>query len=297
MYGKWKFNKKIMKKTSIIALFLLGLTSVCYAQFTGGGETSQPSSQVVAEKEKPEKDDSPFRRTFYIRGGSASARGTLGELPQAGKSLLAPFQNEDGMGMTRGYTFELGFFSYFHGLDLQEQFKVGLNTSFEGSLLVPDWSHLSEDWQDRSVAPFLIGSFGLGPAISYNPIDQLVIDAYFQVRLAVNAHLDSWPVYGRSVQAENPSGYELSSSFRISTDSPVSLRSRQVLGFNVRYATLILGLGFQFGSGNFSYDAVYETYDAYSYEYVDHTSDVLDQRQFDSSLKLGTTQLTIGFIF
>ncbi|MEO5682251.1 MAG: hypothetical protein ABIQ88_06395 [Chitinophagaceae bacterium] len=129
---------------------------------------------TVAQQKQPK-----IFRPFYFNFGLNMPAGNFGTSPLYGNNIkqnvLAGYY-----GAKQGYLFELGTRIYFNKAD--QKLRYGLDWTFiSATYNGMDWSAYSSSKGGTIGDSRIIGlSSKLGPVLSYNIIDKLVVDAHFQ---------------------------------------------------------------------------------------------------------------------
>lgn len=273
-----------MKKQKSILLYILatGLSINTYAQFTGGG--SGGDNRQVGQKTvtKVGSVNDIFRQTNgYFRIGFSSPVGSFADEPSSKINTLKQiYDGNAGVGAKTGFTFEGGFISYFDDLPLAEQFKAGLDLSFAYSHNKPDWTHWNNGWEDAEYLPFLFFESKIGPAISYNPIGSLVVDAYFKLCPLLS--------YGGNISMSEENA---STSYSYYIDGGLGSGIKKALGFNIKQNKMVLGLEMNLGRINYNITEYY-----YIMNKSNYTSDS-DTDTFEGKAPTGTIRCTFGLCF
>ncbi|UCS94911.1 hypothetical protein KZP23_07830 [Echinicola marina] len=167
-----------------INLFYLALLQLVF--FTSTYSYAQDSTQVQVAHQQSFPTD--FRGS-YIRLGLNNVSDS--EL----NSSMSPYDNvRDGkIGASKGYTFEWGRNFYFNKRSYSS-LKYGLDwTIINLSYTELDWAEYIESSTGQSGDPDIFHgaslSTKLGPVISYNPVEELIVDFRAQLGLSYHAML------------------------------------------------------------------------------------------------------------
>lgn len=241
-----------MKKQIISTIGLLFIVTIyAAAQWTGGGEQ---------EKVNAKKPATLTAKDFF-KIGMAIPSGDFGEKTGAKAG-----------GAETGFMLQFGGIRYFDLGFNTDQFAVGYNYPFTFSF--NNWEKndslpptMSAD--DIKYRPYIFIGFGIGPLVSYTPSENLVIDAFFNVKPTVSM----WGGYKSDNSIEEQEMY-----------SSPALTMGTNYGINIRYAKVIFGLDFM--PSEFTYNKINEV-----------NGDEHPNSPTEIPITTSTTNLSIGILF
>ncbi len=214
-----------MIKILLSTFILLATVATSMAQITGGGKEKSQTA-----KTKPTNEI--FDNSGYITFVRSSATGSFGQEASSTTDLLA------GIGdMDKGFGVNLGTQYYINSIDVLDGLKFGVDWTYLS------WTYLmaynSESIVDE--ASHFVG-MKIGPTVSYNPIDKLIVDLKFTFQ----------PTYiGISNSLQVPDGF---GGFDTEYFLGAAFKTRTALGLYVRYKPFILGFESSWGTPTFSYE-------------------------------------------
>jgi len=223
-----------MKKLILLILLVSGGLYTVKAQITGGGtEKSEPAAAAVQKK-------AVFKNSFYITFAKATAKGDFA------KEVLNQADIEGGNGgMSKGYGLNIGQVFYFNKLDLAkiglpDNLKVGLDVTYLSGLacFAPNpegTSGLSQDFRT------IFSAMKIGPLISYNPIDKLIVDLKITFQ-PTSANYENTYITGYNTEFGTVEYNNVGSTF---------FTLRKGFGLYARYKPLVMGFESSWGKMDF----------------------------------------------
>ncbi|MDO9510564.1 MAG: hypothetical protein Q7J34_02285 [Bacteroidales bacterium] len=242
-----------MKKIclSIISLFLI---IPLFAQVTGGGVKEQPQQTPNTPQKKPETVQTGL---FPKKMGFISVSSFKPDL-----RVENPTGNQVGFnlieGSGSGLKLDFGGYRYFAEEIGSPNFNIALYTTFGLAFTPYNWTLIGQpEDPDMSSSPFGFIDYKLGPALSFNIIEGIGADVYFNLGPVVSygSRLNSDEVYPDKI------------SFGIKTG----------MGINFRLYKLLVGIHKDMGKMKYSY-----------------TDDV---NTFEPELSLSQTRFSLGIVF
>jgi hypothetical protein len=266
-----------MKKVILISLLSIFVLTGINAQITGGGTNTQTQPNVQKKGKK-----GVFGNHFYITLAYASAKGDFGTSINRD---VRQTQNFGYGGMGKGTSFKIGSLFYFNNLDftqlgLPEGFRLGLDANYFGVSVCYSLDPWDLDPFDDATIFF---NTKIGPTLSYNVIDRLVVDFRFtfQPTFVVYSNIE------RINDLVDSYGYYHESSFG------TAFKLRKGLGLYARYKPIIFGFELSWGKlqfKDFNY-RLFSGYDCNSYGCDAETT------MYYSETILKSTRLDIVFGF
>jgi hypothetical protein len=188
------------------------------AQLTGGGKKENVKKGGSTEKDV-------FDNSFYWTFSRASATGNFALNANNYEDFI---KGKGGMG--KGVGTSIGSIFYLNSIDFNDQIKVGIDVTYLS------WVMLFDPYEKTAAdASTHFFSMKVGPLVSYNPTDRLLIDMKVTLQptsvIYINTFKDGYDEYGEKYK------YVLSSGSKL----------RFGLGLNVRYRPFTLG--FEISSG------------------------------------------------
>lgn len=259
---------------SIIATLFLFFTfsSQAVAQFTGGGQDEREERQ---SRQATSAQTSLFDGDLILKAGWANPSGMYGSLPNPNNSFTDMLSGESGFGAESG--FSVGMYGMsslgqqannIGGGSLHAEF--GLVYGFHYSQTTPNWGSISEIFTDAST-PFHLVDFKIGPVLAVSPVQNLVIDIFYNPMLSL----------GVPPEIDAQAG-DFSQRFYVEEELAYGLRHG--FGFNLRYNAFMFSVETTFGDLNV--------------EYTEHvsgsgTSGIFD---YDTPINTSITMVTFGLI-
>ena len=224
------------------ALFagLLALTGTLQTAFAQTAGNTVPENATAAPK-SPRKAEI-FDNPVYFKIGISTPVGKFGQSPVAYRTISDSFNGKDGTGAKSGFDLEVGLISYLDDLPLNERFRLGINAALAGSLNEMSWEGLGGGYTIAEYDPFIFAGLKIGPALSYNLINKVIVDGFLQVN----------PV----ITSPGKFAYVEALGNRTNFLAAVADRTfsvRKSVGFNIRYSAFLLGLEYNFGKVKYKY--------------------------------------------
>jgi len=216
-------NQNIKKmKNTYLALFIALITIFsAQAQLTGGGKKDKVNTKGKTEK-------GVFDNSFYWTFSSSSATGDFA----LDIDDIDDFDKGRG-GMGGGFGTSIGSIIYLNNIDFHEQIKVGIDVTYLNWVML-----FAADVETPADGSTHFFSMKVGPLVSYNPIDNVLIDLRLTLQpstiIYINTIEDGYDEYGQNYK------YIMGAGSKIRTG----------LGLNVRYRPFTIG--FELSSGKVS---------------------------------------------
>lgn len=223
-----------MKNIYLVILSVFAMTLSMNAQLTGGGKKSSDSS-----KEKSSSEKEIFKNSTYITFSRTSATGTFAEE----MNNISDFEKGNG-GMSKGIGLSFGSIFYLNSIDFHEQIKVGIDVTYISWAFVIASQNAEYEGLFSDDTHFF--SVKVGPIISYNPVDRLLLDARITLQ-------PTSIFYSRMIE----DGYDEYGASDYNFLEAIGFRTRIGLGLNVRYRPFTLG--FELSSGKVGLKDIYSS--------------------------------------
>lgn len=280
----------------ILSILGISLIATAQAQLTGGGQTT--STTATASKARTERD-------FHHIGYFAFKVGIASPTNREAKSNITSqeYMNEAGLGvpfkrgqvgLQSGYTFGFTGIAPLKSINenLMPNLGVGISMDFDQTFLKYSLDELYSDPEinpdfktGSTYYPFLMTSFGIGPSVTYRPIeDRLYIDAYFRFHLTAAVGGNYSLYYYDSENSFTVRGSVYTETAKIDLS--------QSFGITFRYARLMVGMDMRFGVDKKG--QMYEELEAYDNDYS--TEDYSESSTFDVDIPLSYIGFNLGII-
>ncbi len=203
-----------MKKLILSLIIICIGTIASNAQITGGGNDKSKKGSTVT--------NDVFSNYGYITFNRSYAIGDFGKEV----NYLSGIVNGKG-NMNKGLGINIGKLYYINSIDLIEELRFGIDWTIISWDFV--YAHNNDDIDMFSTATNFFAS-KIGPTISYNPIDKLIIDGKLTIQ----------PTLILMNQSFDNDSYLHGSAFKFRTG----------LSVNTRYKSFMLGFEMSFGKTN-----------------------------------------------
>jgi len=223
---------------------LLSFSTLAVAQFTGGGQEEREERQA---ERSTANQTSLYDGEFIIKAGWANPSGMYGSLPNPNNSFIDMLSGESGFGAESGFSIGMyGMSSLGHRFDNigggSLRAELGLVYGLNYSQTTPNWSNINQVYTDAST-PFHLIDFKIGPVLAVSPVQNLVIDLYYNPMLSLGVPPEIDAQFGNINQ-------------RFYVEEELAYGFRHGIGFNLRYSALLFSVETTFGDLNVEYTEI-----------------------------------------
>jgi len=153
----------------ITALSALLLPLELFSQLVGGSDNRVINTPKGPDKENQGSIHGMLKNRFFLSYSLCRPYGIWSDEREF-TSIAPGLQGYDGMGYSGGFALDLGTMLYFHSLEINEKFRLGVDWSILDFALLR-----TDDTEDNT---FFLGT-RLGPLATYQLADKVLLDASF----------------------------------------------------------------------------------------------------------------------
>ncbi len=247
-----------MKKLIIFFAIVIGCTEFATSQITGGGVATPQSSEPETQTVSPDLDP-VWGRSKYFTFQYSAPRKELKEDPIEYTGSGIPWGLKAGLGFNMGKVYYLNQID-FTQIGLPDGFKLGIDVTYIGVSVM--WGKGEYADYDYSYNSLYLGVYDkVGPEISYNVIDKLIVGVNFTFQPSFAYYLIDQ--YYETTYYDSYYGYTYSESDDDLVQG-IAFKLRKGFGLSARYDRFRVGLEWSWGDPkNVSLDDNYETIGEY----------------------------------